>query len=155
MIKKKQTWRSSLFDFNFFQYFRRPTHVRIENASLAPTAAVNYSTSSPPLGSCGGGPASTSAGRYIRLGVCGRLSVALRSVLYGCEAMHFASLTVVAPRVFSSHCGDFLIGMVAGFSFGEDFECFQWEWRCWWLCSFLTGAFARIRFLSRASPWGA
>ena len=69
--------------------------------------------------------------------------------------MHFASLTVVAPRVFSSHCGDFLIGMVAGFSFGEDFECFQWEWRCWGLCSFLTGAFVQFRFFLRASPRGA
>ena len=36
--------------------------------------------------------------------------------------MHFASLTVVAPRVFSFRCGDFLFGGETGFSFGEDLE---------------------------------
>ena len=29
-------------------------------------------------------------------------------------AMHFALLTVVAPRVFSFHCGDFSSGVMTG-----------------------------------------
>ena len=60
--------------------------------------------------------------------------------------MHFASLTVVAPRVFSFFfliAAVFFLGVVTGISFGEEnvcFECFRWEWRCWWRGSFITSA---------------
>ena len=37
----------------------------------------------------------------------------------------------------------FFLGVVTGISFGEEnvcFECFRWEWRCWWRGSFITSA---------------
>ena len=58
--------------------------------------------------------------------ICGRLCDVFRLDLLGCKVLYDALFTVVAPRVFSFHCGDFfhLVGFCHGFSFGEDMSAF-------------------------------
>ena len=110
--KNTKKRRGLVFSISSFLSFRRPTHARIESASLAPTAAVKRTTGTPSPGSCGGGPASTSAGRcnVSVLAVDGALHDApSRTDAMHCNMPRLRSLRRVYFLSFS-HCGGFLSG---------------------------------------------
>ena len=132
------------FRFRLFSSFRRPAHARTESTSLAPTAAVKRTTGTPSPGSCGGGPASTSAGR------CNVSVLAVDGALHDApsrtDAMHCNMPRLRSLRRVSFHFIAAIFFLVGRRAFPSEriwkFECFCWEWRCKRMSGFLTSACA-------------
>ena len=74
-----------------------------------------------------------------------------RRAALGVVSLRLARCGYSLPRLLEQLLGTYVFHLI----FVGPPSPSRWEWRCWWLCSFLTGAFARFRFFSRASPWGA